>query len=323
VRIRIFVLAAVVSLTATAALAQSVKRHGPTAHLVFRGSFENLGTTVPFAINNRGEVVGQARTADGEAVAFLWTERRGFRVIVERAAAVDVNTRGDVVGHWDSCGGASDCDGSGFLWSRESGFRDLGGFLPYAINKGGDMAGVCWSGGMACVVRDGILETNVDPDNPIPPTLYGINEGGDAVGENIVWRKNGSPTPFGTASPSLFDINKRGTIVGSRFDDGRNIPTVWTRRGPVTHPLAVRSTWDGWVLAINSLDQVVGSIAHLDENVHDEAFYWDVRTGAMTLLSRTVGRQYTSAAVDINNSGYVVGWVQGPKGLEMIVWRVQ
>lgn len=100
-------------------------RHGEVLDL---GLFEDgdfLSTAA--AVNDVGQVVGLRWTADGQiAEAFLWDERRGARIMVERDASLpftypqDINSRGEVVGEME--GGPT----RAFRWTRDEGLQDLG-----------------------------------------------------------------------------------------------------------------------------------------------------------------------------------------------------
>ena len=173
------------------------------------------GYTRPSAINNRGEIVGEAvNAAQSMFVAFLWTPRLGFVEIAENAAAFDINDRGQVVGTWSPCGAGEECAHYGFLWTRKEGFRDLGSFIPGSINNKGDMAGHCVHGAgpifqiTACVMRQGVL-TDLGEEGV---SAAAINARGDVIGYNVLWRRNGARVDFGDVT--LFDMNNRGVIVG-------------------------------------------------------------------------------------------------------------
>lgn len=93
--------------------------------------------TVPYAINNRLQIVGAADRSDGLPVAFLWSPSKGFVSVVENAGALDINSAGDVVGRWFDCPVGPCAASSGFVWSAKNGFRDLGSFVPLAISENG------------------------------------------------------------------------------------------------------------------------------------------------------------------------------------------
>ena len=108
----------------------------------------DLGTFAPgmdsFAgsINNRGEIVGTA-VEGNQGNAFLWTPRRGFRLIREFANANDINNLGQVVGAI-----MEDVNHRGpMLWDLKLGVVPLGPIVnnidsAQDINDRGDIVGV-------------------------------------------------------------------------------------------------------------------------------------------------------------------------------------
>jgi probable HAF family extracellular repeat protein len=112
------------------------------------------------AINNRGEVVGEAYLPVGSivvSVPFLWRPKRGFELILADTpgGSVDINDRGEVVGTF-----LSGEEAHGFLWDPRSGLADLGANLrPVAINNRGQVAGECVVAGVgrACLWEEGVL----------------------------------------------------------------------------------------------------------------------------------------------------------------------
>ena len=145
------------------------------------GSLDNAGYTVARSINNRGQVVGYARNAAGDQVAFIWTRRQGFRQIADHSIAWDINDRGEVVGSTTICfdPDEEECQTTGFIWSRHDGLRDLGSFIPFSINDRGDMAGYC---DVSHVFHACVMQSNAVVAGPENVQLYAINNRGDAAG---------------------------------------------------------------------------------------------------------------------------------------------
>src|SRR5438874_994259 len=59
---------------------------------------------VPMAINNGGQVVGFIASDTASSFsAFTWTHDDGFHLLLDDATALDINSRGDIVGERYEC----------------------------------------------------------------------------------------------------------------------------------------------------------------------------------------------------------------------------
>jgi probable HAF family extracellular repeat protein len=257
--------------------------------------------TAPFAINNRGDIVGVSDTAEGISRAFVWTSRTGFELIAENALAWDINNRGEVVG--ERYAGTT----SGFLWTRAGGFTDLGPFIPHAINDAGVMAGVCVPEGVPCVWRNGLLM----PLSAMEGDTWDINARSEVVGvvgeHAYLWTAQGDAIDLG---PGLAEgINSRGTVAGSRRPEGTFLfATLWTRDGVVALPsppgAAQSVNAQGWVLVHTGGHPLV----------------WNSKTGAVVELRSSRGLAFP---FDMNAHGDVVGIVDVAGDIHVAVWRVR
>lgn len=100
-----------------------------------------------FAINDRGMVVGEAQTSEGNYHAFLWTEATGMEDLGtlggDESHAYAVNADGQIAGKASTSFGDR-----AFVWTREAGMVDLGTLgdggisLAHDLNAHGQVVGV-------------------------------------------------------------------------------------------------------------------------------------------------------------------------------------
>jgi probable HAF family extracellular repeat protein len=162
-----------------------------------------LGGTVgqAFALNNRGQVVGQSNT-QGDAVghAFLWDKTAGMRDLGtlggEDAAAIALNDAGDVVGQAGLPGSVSCDQCHAFLW-RKGVMSDLGSLdgiqfsTALSINASGQIVGNVGDAVLATLWEDGgpLVDLNtLIPSNPglvLFDALY-INDSGEIAAQGTL-----------------------------------------------------------------------------------------------------------------------------------------
>lgn len=166
------------------------------------------GYTACRDINDRGQVVGESATADGEVHAFLWddgemTDLGTLGGVAARSEAVDVNEHGDAVG-WSSFYGPEGREVHAVLW-RDGEIVDLGSLggavsQAHAINDRGQVVGsstigfqdrpFLWEHG-----RMTDLTTFVDPElGATGGGAFRINDRGQVLG--MVSTPSGSETPL-------------------------------------------------------------------------------------------------------------------------------
>lgn len=271
------------------------------------------------AINNRGEVVGEAALPVGPIVVFvpfLWSPKSGFDLILAdtRGGAVDINDRGDVVGTF-----LSGEESHGFLWNLRSGLADLGAnFQPVAINNRGQIAGQCILSGVthACLWDRGV---QVPLEIPFGDVVFvaDINARGQVIGFSCsetctgwIWTPN-----KGAVALPVFpeDLNNRAQVVGRHL---------------VLSPSGVIVSSDGDVIrqspdlfawfAINSRGWAVG-VGLPPSGLGEFATLWYPNGTVVTLPGPE-----ESAAIDINERGQIAGTAAfSPSDVHAVIWTVR
>jgi probable HAF family extracellular repeat protein len=256
-----------------------------------KGSLKLFGAGAD-EINERGQVLGQAKpsNAAGPRLPFLW--KNGKRRAVGLTSAWGLNDRGQVIG---------DENGSAAIW--QNGVISV---LPLrtaiAINDQGQVVGMTVNGD-AAEWQDGKL-TDLGTGYP-----RAINDRGEIVGDRngdvVVWQ-NGNATDLGPGYPVA--INERGDVIWFRMpnqnDPGVGSALLWQDGRTID---LGDSTPDQAVvpLAISNTDQVVGEFRDYD-NGTGYAFVW--QNGTTTRLP--LPKRYVGLPLDVvgmNDHNQIVG----------------
>lgn len=288
------------ALTAAPTLAPAAASAAPGVPAGYR--MVDLGTlggdsSYATAMNDGGDVVGRAQTADGTYRGFLW--RHGRMIDLGAFDPTDVNDHGEVVGIGD--------DGSGgYVWHRGV-LRPLGdpSALPVSINNRGQVVGrtdagpVLWTNGRARPLplsevsdvnergqvaggvsvpggfhaavwhRDRVTDLGAGPFDR--SNTYALNDRGWVIGwqfsaeqfeRGILWR-HGRALDVGTLGGSftqLRAINNRGEILASsQAADGVARPALW-RRGVLNDLSLAGVSTDGEVVDLDDHGRIAASI---------------------------------------------------------------
>ncbi|MEB3340612.1 DUF3466 family protein, partial [Okeania sp.] len=231
-----------------------------------------------WAINNQGQVVGDAETSSGEVRAFIFTdENDNGEVDAEEiqdirgseSKARDINDRGQVVGFLPPTSSPK-----AFVWDEENGMETLSGASrsAFGINNDGDIVGYF----------------------KVPPFNF----------HSIRW-ENGEAIPLNTPLPNnswATSINDNDQIVGYTDVFGGVFHAFLWNEGTINAALDLgsldgASNTQAW--SINNRGEVVGQSGK-------KAFLWDSSKGIQDLGSLTTGSS-ASRAFGINNLTQVVG----------------
>jgi uncharacterized membrane protein len=207
----------------------------------------HLGSFLPAAINNRGQVAGDCFEVLGHPRPCLWEGG----VVTElgngalSGSAFDINARGDIAGQCASCGEGLD---SAFVWSRRTGVAPLpstrGGAdaiaAAMAINHSGEVVGF-ETEAVATAVLTPVRWTPAGEIHTFPQfqgTFVAINARGLAVGRHLVqiaanqfaWHgfattRDGYVLTLGPGIPVA--VNDRGAILGTTEIEGVSHVVVW------------------------------------------------------------------------------------------------
>ena len=230
------------------------------AFLWENGAMTDLGTlggslSAANAINDKGQIVGESTTANGEKHAFLWENgvMKDLGVPGETSSAHGINSHGYIVGAISG----KNVRGGAILW-KNGGRQSLGDLGPsgsgstaIAINDNGEVVGV--SSGLASssggVVRAVIWQSGVIHDigtlGGLHSTANAINIGHQVVGwaeiadqstaafffDNGVMQDLGM-LPGGVGVPGsgsqAASVNDNGQVVGLSLDsNGASRAVIW------------------------------------------------------------------------------------------------
>jgi probable HAF family extracellular repeat protein len=286
-------------------------------------------TSVAHGINNRGQVVGYAWTADAAMHAFLWEDGRGMQDLSTfggtNSWAHDINNNGQVVGAADTSGGGRHA----FIWENNSGMQDLGTLggtwsEAYGVNDSGQVVGQAaspvaflafsWRSGsgmqnLGTLGGRSSYATDINNSGQVVGRAYTVN---DASSHAFLWQDNGGMEDIDTPGNLMSDaqaINSNGQVIGF----GGNGCFLWeSGTGMRVLDGAVGQTW-----GINSSGQVVGCWPGSAASGFPPpyAYLWQEDAGMRNLNDLLVPNSgwTLTEAHDINDLGQIVGsgWIDG------------
>lgn len=249
-------------------------------------------SSMAWAINNLGAVVGHSRNAAEQDRAFLWTKSGGMRDLGtlggSTSRAYDINDAGQVVGTSINAIGQM----RPFLWTEADGMRDIG--RPdgsyggaYGINSYGDVAMEGREGNMVLGAFYRSSVGVIDEINTVNAYPEDVNNSSQVVGYQSYTSATGATLQavLWSRSANGWEEKALGFLAGAHSSEAR---------------------------AINDAGQVVGYSNSFENGV--QAIIWTAAEG-MRLLPNLGRRSSSSRAWNISNSGDVVGYIQMSGGV--------
>ena len=224
-------------------------------------------------VNERGQLLGTASTADGaRRQSFVWEAGKLTPISGDGAKAAAINATGDLAGEAKLAGSAGT---EPALWRKNKvvGLGACCGGRASALNSRGDVVGEAYD-------KQGRYQAFMW-DEKAGLRLIGLED------------------TYSTAVA----INERGHVLVYAFTEG----SVLYRSG-VSTALELSKRWPSQPRAMNGCDVVVGSFgSNSDES---EAFLWDEKGGFRNLndfIPRNSGWKLEVAS-SINERGEIAGW---------------
>lgn len=158
-------------------------------------------------------------------------------------------------------------------------------------------------------------------------TAYGINSAEQVVGAStdtqyndraFIWSPGAGMRALGTLGGSnvAYDINDTGQVVGFLGSTGSEHAFIWTAASGMQDLGNQLGSGASKAMSINSSGQVVGY--YTSTSGQKRAFRWTATGGMQDLGTLTGKSDWSYYAVDSNDNGQIVGYVNTPSSQ---VWR--
>ncbi|MEK8032721.1 hypothetical protein AACH06_18020 [Ideonella sp. DXS29W] len=330
-------------------LAATAWSAAPTYRVTDLGIPQGATSTQPVALNDAGEVLGEARLFDQQVAIrpFIWSAETGTRwwdvsLTSGRNDLGALNNRARAVGTHQKGQGASQA----FVWTEANGVRLIGGLVPggssfgNAINDRAQVVGTAMTDdGSPHLFVWSASEGMVDRNPPDARGSYGyaINLVGQAVGTMVMTdgrmrallvEPRGRAKRLGciggddvqACNSQALGINVHGEVVGVSGTGARSRGFIWSAESGMRDIAADGPYEDHEVRAqaINAAGQVVGSL--MVQNFF-RAAYWDAANGLHDIADLIdpadplAGKVKYTLPVGINAAGQIAltGEIDGAK----------
>jgi probable HAF family extracellular repeat protein len=305
----------------------------PAASAAMTYALTDLGTlggagSHAWAINNLGQVVGEAQDSAGAWHAFLWDARGGMQDLgtmsYGSSVARAINDDGVVVG--SATGSASQA----FVWTEANGMQPL---LPHqyssdawGINSAGHIVGY-GQASSSSAYQAFLYKSASSVANLGSYGALGVNDNDVSVGEipdptgaqagrGALW-VGASMTQLPASTYQARGINANKWVVGRTLDYPGVKPAygfVWDANNGL-RTIGTSASLSSVACSINDLGEVVGAEESGSGSWPWYALVWDPNTGSthrldalIDIATSTGGEAWrTCDAVDVNNSGEIVG----------------
>lgn len=295
-------------------------------------------TSFALAVNDAGQVTGNAQTAPGNPAprlnAFVW--QNGVMTNLGVLPGSNNFSRGYAINNAGVVVGESDNNTSrAFRFDPATpGLTDLGGLPPnnrgvaHGVNDAGTVVGASSNGSAVRAVRfapGGVADLgSLDGLTTTPARAWDINNAGQSVGHSrdgtgvsraTLWQPDGSVVNLGGLTPTgfaeAFAVSENGFVVGAAVNGttqfGTSIRRPFFYDGTLTELGTLGRTF-GEAKDVNDAGLAVGFVTNISGSP-DRATLWQngVAADLNTLIAAGSGWTLRSAE-GINNRGQIVGF---------------